>query len=461
MKSNISQLIIEKKFREAIEQLHEALEDNARGKFRKQIDSFYAEHNQDVLYDIGLYEFFNVSLAFIETENLDLELFKKLNPEMNVNLALLKRRSGIDKVKNIFTNLRDEAKTTDEKYLDELSNLSTYLPDKKLNILILGESGVGKSYMARVIHKIRGLPDDKFQEINCGEFQSEDRLNQKLFGWEKGSHSYAKETVKGKIEKANGGTLFLDEIDRMPEETRDALITFIDTKKFTRLGAEKDTQVDTCLIFGTNKNLEELVKIGKMEQDFFNRLNQVKFRIPPLRNREGDFVEIINSELNDINKDLDSDLNIDLDAIQWLSEFNWPANYKDLIPYLRMIVNTCIAEGNLNLSLNYLKKHPPVMSPKPVQGDLDSLENILLKYILEFYKTDKTFIANEKHRNFLDGFLKPILAKIYMEDVDDFPKKNKIAMKYIGVSGEQVKSSSLMGMYERYPDLIDKMFNGS
>lgn len=461
MKSNISQLIKEKKYREAVEQLYESIKDNPRGKFRKLIDSFYAEHNQDILYDIGLFEFFNMSLAFIETENLDLELFKRLNPEINVQLALLKRRSGIEKVNSIFTNLRNEAKTTDEKYLEELSNLSIYLPDKKLNILILGESGVGKSYMARVIHKIRGLSDEKFQEINCGEFQSEDRLNQKLFGWEEGSHNLAKKTVKGKIELANGGTLFLDEIDRMPGETRDAMITFIDTKKFTRLGAEKDTQVDTCLIFGTNKNLEDLVNKEKMEQDFFNRINQVKFTIPPLRNRAGDFVEIINSELNNINKDLDSDLNIDLDAIQLLSEFNWPANYRDLIPYLRMIVNTCIAEGNLNLSLNYLKKHPPVLGPKPVQGDLASLENILLKYILEFYKTDKTFIANEKHRDFLSGFLKPILAKIYIEDVEDFPEKNDKAMMYIGLSGGRVKSSTLMEMYERYPHLIDTMFNGS
>jgi len=159
------------------------------------------------------------------------------------------------------------------------------------SVLITGESGTGKELVARAIHYRSDRAQAPLMEVNCSSFQ-ETLLENELFGHEKGAYTDATDTKKGLIELCDGGTLFLDEVADMPLPTQAKLLRFIDHRNFKRVGGAHDIAVDIRIVAATNKDLDEEVRVGRFRSDLYFRLKVVSISLPPLREREGDMVQL-------------------------------------------------------------------------------------------------------------------------------------------------------------------------
>jgi two-component system, NtrC family, response regulator AtoC len=156
-------------------------------------------------------------------------------------------------------------------------------------VLLTGESGTGKDALARSIHAKSKCADQPFVSINCASIPG-NLLESELFGHERGAFTDAHEAKKGLVEVAAGGTLFLDEIGLMPVEIQGKILTLLETRKFRRLGGNRELDAEVRFIAATNADLEAFVAKGTFREDLFYRLNVIPIHLPPLRDREEDVI---------------------------------------------------------------------------------------------------------------------------------------------------------------------------
>lgn len=198
------------------------------------------------------------------------------------------------------------------------------------NILIMGETGVGKEVVTRLIHTYGERNGRSFIKLNCGAIP-ENMLESELFGYEPGAFTGArKEGKPGLIELADRGTLFLDEIAELPVRLQVKLLRVLQDREVMRVGGTRTRKVDFRLIAATNKDLEEMVKTGDFRQDLFYRLNVISFVIPPLRQRKEDIIPLIMFFLDRFNRKYHFNKKISLDVIQSFQRYEWPGNIREL-----------------------------------------------------------------------------------------------------------------------------------
>ena len=199
-----------------------------------------------------------------------------------------------------------------------------------VNVLLRGETGTGKEVVARQIHANSARKDNLMVRINCGAIP-ENLMESELFGYERGAFAGALKTKKGLIELADGGTVFLDEIGELPMAMQTKLLTFLDDRKFKRIGALEDTAVDVRIIAATNRNLEEAIKAGQFREDLFYRLNVMQIEIPPLRDRREDIPVLCDYYLDYYNKAFARNIEkVDPDFMRELLLYDWKGNVREL-----------------------------------------------------------------------------------------------------------------------------------
>ena len=198
-------------------------------------------------------------------------------------------------------------------------------------VLIYGESGVGKELFAKAIHNLREADDAPFIAINCGAIPN-GLFESEIFGYEKGAFSGADQKgKKGKVELARGGTLFLDEIGEMPLEMQVKILRLLQEKKFYPVGGTKELEVDFRVVAATNRDLKELVKEGKFREDLYYRLNVVNFKVPPLRERLEDIIELTHYFLYEVSVKYNRPIHgISQAVMQALLQHSWPGNIREL-----------------------------------------------------------------------------------------------------------------------------------
>lgn len=202
--------------------------------------------------------------------------------------------------------------------------------DTGINILLLGESGVGKEVIANYVHRLSKRRQEPFVPINCQVFP-EGVIESELFGHEKGSFTGAGETRIGKFEHANLGTLFLDEIGDLPIETQGKLLRAIESRKIERLGSNKSIDLDVRFISATNKNIADQIEEGKFREDLLYRINTLTLVIPPLRDRREDIPALINFFIRRIEMDQKKKINrIDDEVMEFLLGYDYPGNIREL-----------------------------------------------------------------------------------------------------------------------------------
>lgn len=206
-----------------------------------------------------------------------------------------------------------------------------------MTVLICGETGTGKELFAQSIHNASSRAGNPFVAINCATL-SRDLLESQLFGYAEGAFTGASKGGRpGLFEIAHGGTLFLDEIGEIPRSTQAQLLRAIQEKEVRRIGSEYAIPVDVRVITATNRNLEQDVKEGRFRSDLYYRINILKLKIPPLRERENDARYIAeNRLLSEMSKSESSHLLHLLDTCGFWS-YSWPGNVRELLSYIERV----------------------------------------------------------------------------------------------------------------------------
>lgn len=214
----------------------------------------------------------------------------------------------------------------------------------KANVLITGESGVGKELVANAIHKQSSRAEKPFVIVHCAAL-SESLLESELFGFEKGAFTGAESMHKGRFELADGGTIFLDEIGEINPATQVKLLRVLQEKKFERVGGEKTISVDVRVVAATNRNLENEVKAGRFREDLFYRLNVVRIQIPSLRERKDDIPLLMHNFLREYNIENEKNiLRFDNKAKAAMIKYSWPGNIRELKNCVESAVVMCNGE---------------------------------------------------------------------------------------------------------------------
>jgi two-component system response regulator AtoC len=164
--------------------------------------------------------------------------------------------------------------------------------DSDVSVLITGESGVGKEVIAREVHRRSPRRTRTFVKVNCAALPSE-LLESELFGHEKGAFTGAQNSRVGKFEFANGGTIMLDEIGEMPAPLQAKLLHVIQDREFTRLGSNRPVSIDVRIIAATNRDLEQMIRLGQFREDLYYRLQVIEIRVPPLRERRDEIAPLV------------------------------------------------------------------------------------------------------------------------------------------------------------------------
>lgn len=281
--------------------------------------------------------------------------------------------------------------------MQRLFSLVDRIANTKANVLLTGESGVGKDVFAKLVHKKSSQDLEKFVPINCGAIP-ENLIESELFGHEKGAFTGAMHTQRGKFELAHKGTLFLDEIGELPLPMQVKFLRVLQEKQFYRIGSEKSIQVDVRIIAATNKNLMEEIKRGRFREDLYYRLNVVNMEIPPLRERKEDIPLLAEKFLSEFAKEYNKNLRyIDIEAIDYLVDYKWKGNVRELRNAMeRAVLFADFKEEFL------LKEHLPMeitgitkedKSKRKVHMSLRDYEKIIIENTLKRNQGNKTKVA--------------------------------------------------------------------
>ena len=195
-------------------------------------------------------------------------------------------------------------------------------------VLITGPNGSGKELVARNLHQLSKRSAMPMIEVNCAAIPGE-LIESELFGHEKGSFTSAIKQHKGKFEQADGGTLFLDEIGDMSLAAQAKVLRVLQERKLSRVGSDKDIEVDVRVIAATNKNLEQEIEKGNFREDLYHRLSVIPIRVPSLDERKDDIPLLIDFFLKKYN-DHNSSRSFSKEAVELLMQRSWPGNIREL-----------------------------------------------------------------------------------------------------------------------------------
>lgn len=256
------------------------------------------------------------------------------------------------------------------------------------NVLILGESGVGKELFASAVHNASQNREMPFISLNCSAIP-ENLLESELFGYEEGSFTGAKKGGNmGKFELANRGTIFLDEIGEMPYHMQAKLLRVIQEKEVERIGGKNPIKLNVRVICATNRDLEEMVKKGEFREDLYYRLNVLTIEVPPLRKRKDDIPLFIDRFITEFYRESGLFRHTPQNVMDILKNYGWHGNIREL---KNVVEKMCVNSDDVNISINDL---PPYIITNSIknkfeekQGGLNSIiESVEKEVILSTLK---------------------------------------------------------------------------
>ncbi|RZA23706.1 MAG: sigma-54-dependent Fis family transcriptional regulator [Proteobacteria bacterium] len=274
------------------------------------------------------------------------------------------------------------------------------------NVLILGESGTGKDLIARAIHQHSKRRKGPFLAINCAAL-SETLLESELFGHERGAFTGADRRRIGKFEYASGGTILLDEIGDMLPSTQAKILRLLQEQRFERLGGNESITTDVRIVAATNKDLNELIKLGQFRADLFYRLNVFSIYLPPLRERTSDLKQLFRYFIANYKKDFGKDrISIMTEVEVLLEKYAWPGNMRELQSVTKhVLAHTTGAQISIENLPEYLlpshsapslnRSRDPDLWRRMIEGliqdgegrlyarAIQSLENVILPEVLQ------------------------------------------------------------------------------
>ena len=265
-----------------------------------------------------------------------INLHRDLTELNHIQNQLTKNQKLIIQYKNELQETRARLSLTSANFIIrsvkmvEVMSILNRVKDVNSTVLLLGESGVGKSMFVKYLHCISNRSDHPFFVINCGAIP-EQLLESELFGYEKGAFTGALSNGKpGIFELADKGVVFLDEIAELTPALQVKLLTFLQDQQFMRVGGTKNIKVDVRIIAATNKNILNLVRDGLFREDLYYRINVIPITIPPLRERKDEISSLIWHFVNLFNEKFQKKTYFSSNAFDCLIEYDWPGNVREL-----------------------------------------------------------------------------------------------------------------------------------
>ncbi|MDF1836385.1 MAG: sigma-54 dependent transcriptional regulator [Planctomycetota bacterium] len=217
-----------------------------------------------------------------------------------------------------------------DPHMDAVLETARAVAPSRATVLILGESGTGKTRLARTLHENSNRKDAPFTVVHCGALPSA-LLESELFGHAKGAFTGAIRDKPGRFEEADGGTIFLDEINSAPLDLQVKLLRVIQERVLERVGENRTRKVDVRIIAASNQDLQQAIDAGDFREDLYWRLNVVSLALPPLRERPQDLARLVEVFLRRFAADYDRPIpRPDAGALEILSSYDWPGNIRQL-----------------------------------------------------------------------------------------------------------------------------------
>jgi DNA-binding NtrC family response regulator len=257
--------------------------------------------------------------------------------------------------------------------------------DTVANVLILGETGTGKSVIAEAVHRASARKDGPFLKVDCSALAGS-LLESELFGHEAGAFTGAIKTRQGRFERAHGGTIFLDEIGELPMDLQAKLLRVVQDNEFERVGGDATLSVDVRVIAATNVDLERAVEARTFRKDLFYRLNVIRIDLPALRDRPEDIALLAEHFLAKYGvKNRKEIVGIDGDAMRALLDYSWPGNVRELENVMERAV--VLATGRTItrdlVSLPERTWRPPATgADRPLKDVMDEAEKAIIEDVL-------------------------------------------------------------------------------
>ncbi|HDR7615567.1 MULTISPECIES: sigma 54-interacting transcriptional regulator [Bacillus] len=279
--------------------------------------------------------------------------------------------------------------------MEQIINQAKKIADFSSNVLISGESGVGKEVIAQAIHQLGNRSSKPFLKLNCGAIP-ETLLESELFGYTKGAFTGADKNGKeGYFKRADQGILFLDEIGEMPLHLQVKLLRVLQEQEVIPIGSTIPTKINVQIIAATNKSLEKMVESGTFREDLFYRLNVIPLRVPPLRERMEDVTVLAFHFLQQLNEKYNKNYHLTPDALSLLEFYSWPGNVRELQNMIERLVVSAddpVIEAEfvskfLTTGYDFKKSKPVITRVLPLQEALHSVEEQLILLAMKQYKT--------------------------------------------------------------------------
>jgi len=257
-----------------------------------------------------------------------------------------------------------------------------------ITVLVIGESGVGKESVPRIIHSLSHRKHGKYIAVNCGAIP-EGTIDSELFGHEKGAFTGATGTREGYFEVADGGTIFLDEVGELPLTTQVRLLRVLENGEFIKVGSSQVQKTNVRIVAATNINLFDAIEKGKFREDLYYRLSTVDILLPPLRDRKDDIHLLFRKFAADFaHKYKMPPLKLDDSAIQVLQKFRWSGNIRQLRNVAEQI---SVLETNRDITAAILQSYlptegsnlPSVIKDKKSESDFSTERDILYKVLFD------------------------------------------------------------------------------
>ena len=308
---------------------------------------------------------------------------------------------------------------------------SLRVAETDISVLVVGESGVGKENIPRIIHQYSHRKHSKYIAVNCGAIP-EGTIDSELFGHEKGAFTGATQSRDGYFQVADGGTIFLDEVGELPLSTQVRLLRVLESGEFLKVGSSKVQKSNLRIVAATNLNIPEAIQKGKFREDLYYRLSTVEILIPPLRNRKEDIPLLFRKFASDFaQKYKMPTLRLNENTERILTNYRWSGNIRQLRNVAEQL---SVLEKNREISPELIKSYlpnsnsqlPAIFERETKGSDFSSEREILYKVLFDM-------------KNDLNDLKKITHDLINDENIDSINKKNKALIKKMYQENDEIK----------------------
>lgn len=308
-----------------------------------------------------------------------------------------------------------------------------------ISVLVIGESGVGKEFIPKIIHSESRRKHQPYIVVNCGAIP-EGTIDSELFGHEKGAFTGATATRKGYFEVADGGTIFLDEVGELPLQTQVRLLRVLESGEFMKVGSSQVQKTNVRIVAATNVNMMKAIHDGRFREDLYYRLNTVQIDMPPLRERKGDIHLLFRKFAIDFaEKYRMPELELEPSAVHYIENYSFPGNIRQL---RNLVEQMTVVERNRNITAEKLAEYIPMEAHLPMvvnnqstpkSSDFSSEREIMYKILFDM----------RNDINDLKSLTSELIKNRGTADLSNH-EKNLINRIYTSENQQQLNSGSLL-----------------